>query len=139
MKCERVIDYKGFSIIIWNKRGNRSFFIGTKEFPHVPAAKEYINNITSKEDAYQDDEGVWRWKSNDRVPFDDMLQDWAVSSSTMEKCRKARDNDNEKFIKEYRERMKDYVPSNETLYEMRAAFGEGVEVVNVITGKTIKL
>lgn len=46
---------------------------------------------------------------------------------------------NEKWLAEYREAMKDYEPSEEELFEMRAAFGEGATVVNVFTGKEIKL
>jgi hypothetical protein len=42
------------------------------------------------------------------------------------------------FLDAYRERMANHVPSDEERFEMRAAFGEGVEVVNVITGKVTR-
>jgi dihydropteroate synthase len=48
------------------------------------------------------------------------------------------DEKTKKFIEEYRESMEDYEPDAEHMYEMRAAFGEGVEVVNIITGKKYK-
>ena len=38
-------------------------------------------------------------------------------------------------LERYRESRKNYVPSDEELYEMRAAFGEGTTVVDVITGQ----
>jgi hypothetical protein len=51
-----------------------------------------------------------------------------------------RDIENTQAIEEYRAAMKDYTPDDVTRAEMRNAFGEGTaEVVNVITGKVIKL
>jgi hypothetical protein len=35
--------------------------------------------------------------------------------------------------------MANHVPSSEELFEMRAAFGEGAEVVNVLTGRRTTL
>jgi len=48
------------------------------------------------------------------------------------------DEKTKKFLEEYRENMKDHEPDAEHMYELRAAFGEGETVVNVITGKTYK-
>ena len=39
------------------------------------------------------------------------------------------------FLADYRESRKNHVPSAEERFEMRAAFGEGATVVNVITGQ----
>jgi hypothetical protein len=44
-----------------------------------------------------------------------------------------------KILADYREQMKNHKPSPEQLHEMRAAFGAGKTVVNLITGKRIKL
>ena len=46
---------------------------------------------------------------------------------------------NTKSIQEYKERMKNHVYSEEELFEMRSSFGEGVEIVDVITGNKIRL
>lgn len=138
-KYENDIDYKGHNIVVWNDNGNRIFAIGTKEFPHMPFAKEYIDKIHQKNDAYQDEEGVWRWKTNDRVPFKDMLECWGLDEETMQKCIAARKKDTSAFLSKYRKQMENYVPSAEEKFEMQAAFGEGAEVVNVITGKKIQL
>ena len=46
---------------------------------------------------------------------------------------------NEKFIKSYREQMANHKPSEEELAEMRSAFGESTEVINVFTGQVTKL
>ena len=54
-----------------------------------------------------------------------------------EATNKAREAQNAEFIENYR---KNYTsPSAEELYEMRAAFGTGVTVVDVITGREIEL
>lgn len=39
----------------------------------------------------------------------------------------------------YRKRMANHVHTEEELFEMRAAFGPGARVVNVITGQSITL
>lgn len=42
-------------------------------------------------------------------------------------------------IAAYRKAMENHVPSAEEMFEMRAAFGPGATVVNVLTGKRTKL
>jgi hypothetical protein len=44
-KYENDIDYKGFNIVIWKESGKRVFAIGTKVFPKMSSAKEYVDNI----------------------------------------------------------------------------------------------
>lgn len=51
----------------------------------------------------------------------------------------ARAEETTRFLEDYRKRMENYEPDEETLYEMRAAFGEGARVVDAITGKVIQL
>lgn len=101
--------------------------------------EEKLENAEKIKDAYQDDEGVWRWKSSNNVPFEDMLECWGLDSETMQKCIEARKKDTSKVIADYRKQMENHEPSDEEMYEMRAAFGEGEEVVNVITGQKIQL
>jgi hypothetical protein len=101
--------------------------------------KEKEKNAAMKSEAYEDVHGVWRWKSNNNVPFEDMLLCWNLDLLTLQKCIYARKADTEKFFEEYRKQMENYEPSPEELFEMRAAFGEGVKVVNVLTGKTTQL
>jgi hypothetical protein len=88
-------------------------------------------------------DGVVRWKSSNNVPFDDMLQDFAllglIDEETMARSVRARQADNAIFDAEYRRQRANYVPSDEEVFEMRAAFGEGATVVNVITGQKYNL
>ena len=83
----------------------------------------------------KDENGVYRFESNNQVPFDDYLEEAGVSDETRAKCKVARDIDTAAFAAEYRERMKNHVPDAEERYEMRAAFGPGASVVNVFTGQ----
>lgn len=79
------------------------------------------------------DEGkqVWRWKSNNRIPFEDMLQSWDVSNLAHHAVVRA--DELHSFLQEYRANQGE--PSQEERYEMRAAFGEGVEVIDVFSGR----
>lgn len=80
-----------------------------------------------------DDHKVLYWESNDAVVPDDIIEatDWQFKAEHMA----ARDAQTTAFLTEYRERMANHVPSDEEMFEMRAAFGPGEEVVNVITGQ----
>lgn len=101
--------------------------------------EEMAKNADKVKDAYIDEYGVYRWLSSNRVPFDDMLECWTDDEFQLNACREARDKDDAEFLAEYRENMKDYEPSDEEMFEMRSAFGEGETVVNVFTGKEIQL
>lgn len=82
--------------------------------------------------------GVMRWKTNNAVPFNDVLADAKMQGFPVDLAlsRAARDKDTTEFIAEYRKRYQP--PDAEQLSEMRAAFGPGVTVVNVITGDKTK-
>ena len=45
----------------------------------------------------------------------------------------------EEVARRYRERMQNHIYSEEELFEMRAAFGEGTEIVDVLSGNRIRL
>ncbi len=81
--------------------------------------------------------GVLYWKSNDHpVPASVFKDAFLVASPAQVK---AEGLATEAFLNDYRKVMADHEPSGEELYEMRAAFGAGETVVNVITGKVTKL
>lgn len=101
--------------------------------------KEKLENAKKINDSYVDSDGIYRWKTNDQIPFSDMLECWNLDSKTLEKCNERREQESFEFLTEYKERMKDVQPSAEELFEMKAAFGEGAEITNIITGKKIKL
>lgn len=102
---------------------------------HMSQIEKYRKHIVEDTDVI---DGVYYWKrSGNIVPVcvftnDAFLQPPVEHVAAYEK-------DRDESLAAYRERMKNHVPSGEELYEMRAAFGTGVTVVNVITGKKTKL
>ena len=92
-----------------------------------------------KFEAYTDDKGVIRWPENKRVPFDDLLERNGISRETRALCAAARAEETKAVLKNYRRRQRRVKPSAEEMFEMRAAFGTGTTVVNVITGRRTKL
>ncbi len=74
-----------------------------------------------------------------RVLMSDMLEKLACVTDKVntENTKAARDEEVSRELEEYRRNYKG--PSEEELYEMRAAFGAGTEVVDIITGRKIKL
>jgi len=81
---------------------------------------------------------VVRWCSNDRIPFEDMLQafedagwiDGQMYSNSVEQ----RVVEDRIAIENYRKNYKG--PSEEEMLEARAEFGSGVKITNVLTGTT---
>ena len=100
-------------------------------------AKYYENKF------YFDSNEVVRWKSNDKLApqdiLDEMFVDGVLDEEQLRYAKMIRNREQDAFLAEYRERMANHVHSDEELFEMRAAFGEGAVVVNAITGKEIKL
>ena len=87
-------------------------------------------------------DGVPRWKSNNAAPMTDMLDVWKLHGTPdMEfdyaKAVATRASETSAFLAEYRKR--DRGPSAEQMTEMRAAFGAGVTVMNIITGRKTRL
>lgn len=84
---------------------------------------------------------VLTWAANDRHPHDDMLAAWLVLGLITDQQARATSEAHAVaaagFLAAYRANPPQ--PSAETLADMRAAFGPGAEVVNVITGRRIRL
>ena len=109
--------------------------------------KDAVEEIVYMEKKYEDGEmtvenGVAVWKCGNIVPLDCVaafLHSKYGNLINIENHESALDAEAEEVARRYRERMKNHVYSEEELYEMRSAFGEGVEVVDVITGNKIRL
>ena len=86
-------------------------------------------------------DGVVRWKGNNRVmPKDcrEILSHTAYRDLFSEEAsRAAEDAETAAFLESYRKNYKG--PSEEEKTEMRAAFGTGTTVCNIITGERIRL
>ncbi len=84
---------------------------------------------------------VVRWNSNDRIPFQDMLeyfvgQGW-IDQLTLENSLRRRRQEDAESIAAYVARRAQTGYSDEERFEMRAAFGAGARVTDVFTGRTI--
>ena len=86
-------------------------------------------------------DGVVRWKSNNRVMPNDCRE---ILSHTVyrdlfseDASRAAEEAETAAFLENYRKNTKG--PSEEEKAEMRAAFGTGTTVCNIITGERIRL
>jgi len=94
-----------------------------------------------KDDFYIDETStesgpVVRWNSNDRIPFGDMLTEFAnagwITEQTVENSLAQRKIEDRKAIQAYVDNYRG--PSEEEMFEARAAFGAGATVYNVFTG-----
>lgn len=88
-------------------------------------------NFNTDSEAYTDDGLVWRWCSNDAVIDIDICRDYGIPCDRA-KQRQARSDQLDELLTA----IVPHQPSAEEMFEMRAAFGPGVNVVNVFTGQT---
>lgn len=86
-------------------------------------------------------DGVVRWISNNNIPPNDILEFWNYLGKDFDynKTIETSKEETKKFFEEYRQTIKLRNPSSEDLAEMKAAFGPGATVVNIITGEKIQL
>jgi hypothetical protein len=103
----------------------------------------WVLDVAEAREAFQNAhvvEGVLRWKSNGRVPPADCVQDFLAAGCQgfdVAKSTAARDADLTAFVAEYKRNQRP--ASAEELFEMRAAFGPGAVVVDVLSGRRTKL
>lgn len=115
------------------------------DFWYKNAREEVSRLYDQRNDMIIEDDGAVRWKSNGNYLPDDCMEKleyspYDLSSKISREATKIkREKQNKKFIQEYRKQMENYVYTEEELGEMRNAFGEGAEVINILTGKKIKL
>lgn len=90
--------------------------------------------------AIVEDDGAIKWESNGHYLMEDTM-DRIIANGFADFSREAttakREAQNDAFLAAYRKA--DRGPSQEELAEMRAAYGTGVTVVDVITGRRISL
>ena len=104
------------------------------------AEKELEDAIRKADaDAIVEPDGAIKWVKSGNYLMDDFCEmlEYAGYPFSRESTANARDIQNSKFIEEYK---KNYTgPSEEELFEMRAAFGDNGTVIGVITGNVIEL
>lgn len=93
-------------------------------------------------DAYLDGDVV-RWVSNDRVPFLDMLTDFAtlgfIADFQVELSENTRKIEQSAFLREYMisQANRSEEQKEEERMMARAAFGPDAKVVNIVTGEVL--
>jgi len=94
-----------------------------------------------REETYALENGVLCWSSlrskEDRPVPVDIFRDAGVVPPAGQKA--ACEAHSRAALASYCKAAKNHIPSGEELFEMRAAFGPGAKVVNVLTGRQIKL
>lgn len=102
-----------------------------------------LNYAKKSKEEFSIENNVIRWKSNNNIPPKTILYSFLhlnyVTEYDVENSLKVYQIEMEQKLKEYKEMMKTYIYSDEELYEMKAAFGKGTTVVNVISGSKIQL
>lgn len=101
------------------------------------AKRDEEQNERHAGDLVVDRDGVARWKTNGRAIPADVAAIYGatgrLSAATVRGTARARDRETAEFLAEYRRTYRG--PSSEERAEARAAFGPGVRLVNVVTGK----
>lgn len=106
-----------------------------------------VEQIKEMEERYEKHEftvenGAAMWECGNYLPMDCLA---AVINGKygylidVDEHERLLDKQQSESIRRYKDRMKNHVYSEEELYEMRAAFGEGVEVVDALSGNKIRL
>lgn len=109
----------------------------TTEIPSHPQ-----NNRTELSTFVIDKNGVPRWPKVNRVIPADIIKEYFIdqlSYFNKENSDRARDRETRAAVAAYKLAMAGHQPSDEELFEMRAAFGRGSKVVNIITGRQTQL
>lgn len=103
---------------------------------------KYVLARFEEDEAYVDAQGIMRWRSNESVPPAECLAAaldmGLITLPQHNRSTEVGQAETRAVIEAYRANQPAQ-PSDEELYEMRAAFGPGEVVVDVITGRKTQL
>jgi len=103
---------------------------------------EHLVKVVAEGGFEVDAAGVGRWTSNGTVPPADsaaLLASLGLAGSMdLEASAIVRERETLEFLARYRA-SQPAEPSGEELFEMRAAFGPGARIVDVVSGRTVQL
>jgi hypothetical protein len=97
-----------------------------------------IIKATKRDDYTVDDNGVARWESNNSVPPRDWLMLLELVDERVNVLRSEVQSEKDFAILREQYTRNEGFPSAEEMYEMEAAFGKGVTVVDVISGRVTR-
>jgi hypothetical protein len=108
---------------------------GTTATAQTFTETDALTGRTFSAPAYTEDGGrTWKWESNSAFCPLDACQRFGIPAN-LSAQRTALDAETKAFVAAYRKARAGRRPSAEERHEMRAAFGPGVIVVNVLTGR----
>ena len=108
---------------------------------HAEAEVKWVLDKYENGELLIDENGVATWKSNNNA----LPKECAYKGKygglpiNLELTAELEERQTRESINAYRERMKNHKYTEEELWEMRAAFGEGTTVVDALTGRRIQL
>jgi hypothetical protein len=109
---------------------------------HLACQHRLTHALESLTDLVDQAAPVLRWASNNQSPFDDLTGLWVrlgtITAEQANATEYSRKQDSEAFMREYRE-TQPAEASAEEMFEMRAAFGEGVTVIDALSGRRTTL
>lgn len=122
---------------------DRRFLAGTPTIEiegatvHVRCEREFRVGLAMLRDGSHCVNGVVRWDSNGNVVPSDLAGAVAIvyGAGVLAESARARSAETARFLAEYRASRVGRVRSAEEMFEMRAAFGAGASVVDIITGE----
>lgn len=89
-------------------------------------------NMTDEAKSYSDENGVRRWRSNDRaIPYWVFQEAFCVCPAVQ---RETYERESQEFLESYRKNQP-VEPSGEERFEALAAHGPGVQIVDIFTGR----
>ena len=109
----------------------------TRQISQATREKAALQLITDADLQPYQGGAIYVWKKSGNV-----VPPWFFTEKGIdmpEQQEAAHEESTARAIANYRKAMKNHKPGPEELFEMRAAFGPGAEVVNVITGQKIQL
>lgn len=115
------------------------------DFWYKESRKEVERLYNERDNMIIEEDGAVRWISSGNYLPDDCMEklEYAPydlrSKISREATKIKRDKQLHEFAEEYRKQKENYVYSEEELFEMRSAFGPGAVVMDLITGKKIRV
>jgi hypothetical protein len=114
-------------------------YIRQLENPRFAFEKQEAERLVHSFDEAEVKDGVVRWKSNGSVPPNDVMDLWEYVGKVFDKAKsqEARDKDIDTFAAAYRIKQSELTAEqkSERKANLRAAYGRGTVVVDVLTGE----
>ena len=106
------------------------------------AIHEAENLLARKKEIKVDPDGAASWISSGNYLPEDVVEKLVYAGADFfspDATKIARENQTKIFLEKYRIARRDHKYSDEEVFELRSAFGNGKTIVDIVTGETIVL